>query len=300
MSNYLLGVCVSLFGHSISALGMNLQRYAHTLQTNAPLYKRKPWIFGLLCMALCEVINFIALSLAPASVVAPLGSFSVVCSALFGGLIFGERVGPDAVTSIVFIVIGAFITVYNGPPNSKDLSVEEFKDIIGSPKTLVFIVTLLVLMAVLGVLGRKNVFASIALASVSAGNTITLSKTLSMFVKMSITTQNQLNNFLPYLILGIIVASVILQLKCINKAMETHKSFVVSAFYFVMLTTMTIINATVLFGEMISLKTNTLIMFSGGCVCVMIGVWILTKETSKYRDEEQHLLNNYRNEEGLE
>ena len=296
MSNYLFGVCVSLFGHSISALGINLQRYAHTLQTNTPLYKRQPWVWGLVCLGSCEIINFIALSLAPASVVAPLGSFSVVCSAFFGSLIFGERVGPDAVTSIIFIVIGAFITVYNGPPNSKDLSVEEFKIIIQSPKTSFYILFLLIIMILLGILGKNNPFSSIALASLSAGNTITLTKALSMFVKMSLTSENQLNSIFPYMIFIFILLSVILQLKCINKAMEKYKSFVVSAFYFVMLTTMTIINATILFGEMISLKNNTLVLFICGCLCVMIGVWILTKETSKNKEEEQILLHDQRNE----
>ena len=69
----LLGIVISLLGQCTSALGLNFQRYANVMESDKPLVGRWPWIVGLACMGLCELFNFVALSLVPVSIVATLG-----------------------------------------------------------------------------------------------------------------------------------------------------------------------------------------------------------------------------------
>ena len=287
MSNILIGVAISLVGHMISALGLNLQRYAHTIDVNVPVYKKPAWFYGLICMGLCEVFNFLALSFAPASIVAPLGAFSVVCNALFGHLIFSEAVGANSMMALGLIALGSVFVVLFGPNENKDISVELFTDQLKKPTTVSYFSLTVVVMVTLAIKGGDNLYANVGIASLSAGMTMTLTKAMAMFVKLSVTGNNQMAKLLPYGIIVFIVAAVVLQLRYINKAMENHKSFIVSALYFVLLTTMTILNSTILFGDLRRLSAISLILFSSGCIVVMYGVWILSNDTSEEEEDSE-------------
>lgn len=293
-SHYFLGLCVSLFGHSISALGINLQKYAHMQGSDGPLYKKPSWIFGLVCMAACEAINFVALSLVPASVVAPLGSFSVVCSAFFGRFFFGESIDRKSILGILLIVVGTTLVVLTGPSGSEDMSVDKFKAILAATKSKVYIACDIAILITLFSFGNNSFLGTLGLAAVSAGNTITLTKAMSMFVAMSITGENQLRNFLPYLILILVVGSVFVQIQKLNKAMERYPSYICTALQFVILTTVTIINSTVLFDEMVDMTPSMTIAFITGCLIVMTGVYFLVSgpKTNSQTDSEdrEHLL----------
>lgn len=120
-----------------------------------------------------------------------------------------------------------------------------------------------------------------ALASVSAGNCITLTKALAMFIKLTLEGDNQLTHPFPYLILLFVLISVVLQLKCLNSAMENHKSYIVTALYFVVQIACTMVNASIVFGEMLNLQGKSFVFFGIGTLSIMQGVTMLYKETSK-------------------
>ncbi|OHS99051.1 NIPA-like protein 2 [Tritrichomonas foetus] len=289
MKSSLLGALISMIGQSCSALGMNLQRYAHTMKTSAPLIKRWPFILGVACTALTEAFNFVALSFAPVSTIAPLGSLSIIFSAIFGQLFFSENVKPKGIQGIILISCGTILTVINGPSNSKDLTVDEFQEVLKSPSKIVYFGLLVSIMVLLFIFGGNNLYMTIGLASISAGNSVTLSKALAVFVKLSITVQNQLASLLPYCVLLFIIGSVILQVNRLNKAMETHKAYVVNSLYFVMLTTMSIINSTILYGDMILLTASGMLLFFSGCLLMCVGVFLLSAEKgSNAKDDEEN------------
>jgi hypothetical protein len=121
MATTFAGVCVSILGHCTSALGFNLQRYAHIMDSTKPLVRRWPWILGFLCLSVYKVINFVAVS-----VITPLGSFSIITNA-----IFDEPVTVADVSGISYATFGAILIVVNGP--SKDFTVDKFKTSVACP-----------------------------------------------------------------------------------------------------------------------------------------------------------------------
>jgi drug/metabolite transporter (DMT)-like permease len=290
----LLGVCVSLVGHSTSALGLNLQRYAHVMKSDQPLVRRLPWLIGMACIALCEVINFVAMSLAPVSIITPLGAFSVIASAVFGNLLFSEPVTRTGILGIACITIGTILIVTNGPSSSRDFTVEQFKDLIARPYVIAYICGIAAVMVFLGIFGRNNLFGILGLASLGAANSIVISKALSTFVKVSIFEANQLSKLLPYILAVVLVLSLVLQVRMVNRALENHKCYIVNSLYFVMLTLMTVINATIVYGEMIAVAGVAAVLFTAGAAGVVVGVYLLavTKDDAASDEERRSLARN--------
>ena len=288
--SYLIGIGISIVGHLCNGLGMNLQKYAHTVSTDKSLIKRPSWQLGMLCLILSEVLNFVALSMNPASIISPLGSFGVIFSTIFGTLFFHESINFKGVIGILLITTGTVLTVITGPSNSKDLTVAEFQVLVKSKTSIIFYLIIASIIIALFIIGHSNWLCMVILASHFAGNSIILSKTLAVFVKLSVTKKNQLANLLPYGILIFMLGCIVLQLRFINKAMETQKSYVVNGLYFSLLNIMTILSATVLFGEMISISPLGKLGFSFGIVMVTCGVFFLSQETQSEPPEEKEPL----------
>ena len=275
----LLGIVISLLGQCTSALGLNFQRYANVMESDKPLVGRWPWIVGLACMGLCELFNFVALSLVPVSIVATLGSFSIISSAVFGQILFGEVVSLQGVSGIGFIVYGAVLTVVNGPSSAKDMSVEEFEVVFKKPLTIAYFSVTFTAMVLLAVCGGGRLYPSIAFAALGAGNSINISKALAVFVKMSLTTENQLANVLPYMMTGVMVGLIVLQMKYLNLALAQSKTYIVNSIYFVMLTTMSVLNATVIYGDLVGLGGVRMMMFAAGALSIMLGVYLMAQSS---------------------
>lgn len=275
----LLGIVISLLGQCTSALGLNFQRYANVMESDKPLVGRWPWIVGLACMGLCELFNFVALSLVPVSIVATLGSFSIILSAVFGQILFGEVVSLQGVSGIGFIVYGAVLTVVNGPSSAKDMSVEEFEVVFKKPLTIAYFSVTFTAMVLLAVCGGGRLYPSIAFAALGAGNSINISKALAVFVKMSLTTENQLANVLPYMMTGVMVGLIVLQMKYLNLALAQSKTYIVNSIYFVMLTTMSVLNATVIYGDLVGLGGVRMMMFAAGALSIMLGVYLMAQSS---------------------
>ena len=75
-----VGIGVSVTGNFLISLSFQIQKDVHNKLESMPEkekihYTKMPrWWFGLLCMALGEVGNFLAYGMAPASLVSPLGA----------------------------------------------------------------------------------------------------------------------------------------------------------------------------------------------------------------------------------
>lgn len=298
MTRNLTGTLISITGQGFNALGINLQRYAHTVNSNKPLISRLPFLLGLLCLGLTEIFNFIALSFAPVSTIAPLGSVSIIASAILGQLFFSETVQLKGYFGIILITIGTFLAVLTGPSSSKDFSVDEFLILFNNPIKRIYFISLFIIMILIFIFGGNNLYLTIGLAAISTGNTVTLSKAMAVFVKLSLTVENQLTHFLPYCIIAFIVASIVLQVNRINVALENNPAYLVNSLYFVMLTIMSIINSTVLFGEMINITNIGRCLFVCGLFLMGTGVYFLSagKRTESKDDEHVPLLKNKVNE----
>ena len=77
-STHVAGALSCVVGNFLISLSLNLQRRAHRDNTEGVHYtKFKAWWVAILCMFVGEIGNFLAYGMAPASLVSPLGAFTV-------------------------------------------------------------------------------------------------------------------------------------------------------------------------------------------------------------------------------
>ena len=69
------------------------------------------WWFGIVLLLTGEIFNFMAYGFAPTSVIAPLGTLSIISGALSGYLYLGERIKSRNVGGIVLSMVGATVIV---------------------------------------------------------------------------------------------------------------------------------------------------------------------------------------------
>jgi len=141
---FIYGVMLSIVGSSLQAIGLCIWKL-HSISSNInldtsrielrethatpllpiPLPKHTPtkksfsldnkipwiWVAGLCSFAIGNICDFVALGIAPLSVVTLLGSWSLVVSIFLANMFANEVVSKYDIASIVFIVCGIVLTV---------------------------------------------------------------------------------------------------------------------------------------------------------------------------------------------
>ena len=132
--HWVMGAFIAILAAFISNFGLNLQKLAHLeLAYEDPLkrsglknpekrqsYLLNPrWITGLALTVLGSIADFAALAFAAQSLVAILGSLTLVVNILLAPLMLNEKVSQTDVRAVVMIVIGCMIAVAFGQHESK-------------------------------------------------------------------------------------------------------------------------------------------------------------------------------------
>jgi len=129
---WLVGLALGTMACGCNALGMVLQRKAHQ--------DAKRWLTwaGVSSMALAGLLDFASFAFAAQSLIAPLGSLTLVANALIARAVLGERLMPLGWVATVVVVAGCAATVAGASHDSKVHSAEEFVAFLGSPVVLAY------------------------------------------------------------------------------------------------------------------------------------------------------------------
>ena len=124
--NFLVvGIALATLGAAISGLGMNLLRASKLYESDEPWYQRKRLLAGLALAGLVNTgVDWIALAFTPLSIVAPLGSVTIMVSALLaraGVLVPRELIRKEQWAAIVVTIVGVVLVDVYGPHNEPDL-----------------------------------------------------------------------------------------------------------------------------------------------------------------------------------
>lgn len=114
------GALICLFGSTLTALGLVLQKHSHTLSAKAEVqqgryYLRKWWVCGFLVFISAQVINMVAMAMTPQVVLSCLGAWTLVCNAAFAHLILGESLTAAQRLAVLGLVLAMATVVYNAP-----------------------------------------------------------------------------------------------------------------------------------------------------------------------------------------
>ena len=119
---WVVGVVLATFASAVSNLGLNLQKLTHvrnaaTAQASVEpvksggYYKQRLWALGLALIILGSVADFVALGFGAQSIIAPLGSLTLVANVIFAPLLLKEPITSRDVIATLTIVVGSALSV---------------------------------------------------------------------------------------------------------------------------------------------------------------------------------------------
>ena len=114
---WFVGVILATFASFVSNLGLNLQKLLHLRNQGKPAevrdsyYKFGLWWLGVSLISIGAVADFAALTFAPQSMVAPLGSLTLVSNIILSPIILKEIITTWDIVSTLTIVCGCIISV---------------------------------------------------------------------------------------------------------------------------------------------------------------------------------------------
>jgi len=249
---WIWGLIICVFATALTALGLVLQKYSHTLNASSPkagtksVYYRQPWwIVGFAIFAVAQVINLVSMAMAPQVMLSCLGATALIFNAIFAWLILDEELHlfeGGLICGMVFSVIMVISTtpVVDADPAARDV----FRECVSPLFEFFFLVLAACIMAMLAFLRFGVVESSMArqvpeiapvawtvCAAAASGYTVNLFKASSEFI-MAWTETRPLTHWECYVVLVGAFAFGIAQVHCLNCALNRGSAMLVVPLYF--------------------------------------------------------------------
>ncbi|XP_031574651.1 NIPA-like protein 2 [Actinia tenebrosa] len=295
--NIFIGSALAIGGNLLISISMNIQKYSHIQQAKAEdevhYLKSKVWWVGLTLMVLGEVGNFSAYGFAPASLVAPLGTTTVIANAIIAVVFLKERIRYQDAFGVLLAVVGAFLLITFSTKEFSELTGAELAFYMKQWPFLVYLILEIIVFCVLLYVQVKysleNVVVFLMLVALLGSLTVISAKAVSSMLNITFGGNSQLGHPLLYIMLIVMIATAVAQVKFLNRAMKSFDATVVVPTNFVLFTISAIISGIVLYREFYGLTFLEIFMFLFGCVLSFIGVYCITSNR-KMESSEGHLL----------
>ncbi|KAI0347448.1 DUF803-domain-containing protein [Trametopsis cervina] len=240
--------------------------------------KSKLWWLGFTLMNVGEVGNFISYAFAPASVVAPLGTFALIANCFFAPLMLKERFHKRDIFGILVAIVGAVTVVLSANSSDTQLDPETLLRAISQRVfivfSLVYIVAALVLSSLSeGRIGQRYVFVDVGLCAIFGGFTVLATKAFSTLL-----TKEWLEIFtewITYPIIAVLLGTGIGQIRYLNRALMRFDSKIVVPTQFVMFNLSAIVGSAILYGDFKRASFHQIVTFLYGCAATFAGVFII-------------------------
>lgn len=246
---------------------------------NEGLYlKSKLWWLGFLLMNVGEVGNFISYAFAPASVVAPLGTFALIANCFFAPIMLKERFRKRDLAGVSLAVIGAVTVVLASNSSDTQLDYDSLLKAIKQIPFIVFSGIYVVAAIILATLsrsdmGRRWVFIDVGLCAIFGGFTVLSTKAISTLL-----THQWIAIFTKwgtYPILFVLIGTGVGQVRYLNRALMRFDSKTVIPIQFVLFTLSAIIGSAILYGDFRTAKFHQVVTFLYGCAATFAGVFVI-------------------------
>ncbi|XP_076004604.1 NIPA-like protein 2 isoform X2 [Genypterus blacodes] len=291
---YLLGIIVSICGNVLISISLNIQKYAHVRQSQCgskPYYTSVLWWSGVVLMGVGELGNFAAYGFAPASLIAPLGSVSVIASAVISVVFLKETVRASDIVGGTLAVTGTYLLVTFAPHTSTHITAHLVQYYVISWPFLLYLFIEVALFCTLLYLYKrrnvKNIIIVMLLVALLASLTVISVKAVSGMITESIKGHLQLTYPIFYVMLVIMIASCAFQIKFLNQAMKMFDATEVVPINFVFFTASAIIAGIVFYQEFEGLALLNIFMFLFGCLLSFLGVFLIARNRPKIKQQDR-------------
>jgi magnesium transporter len=254
-------------------------------------YLRSPtWWLGIVLMTVGETGNFLAYGFAPASIVSPLGVVALISNCLIAPLMLKERFRQRDFWGVVIAIGGAVTVVLSAKQGETKIGPGElWKNYIQRWEFLAYVIITVVSIAALMALspryGTRTILVDLGLVGLFGGYTALSTKGVASLLSTSLYKAFTYPIFYPLVL--ILVASAIMQIRYLNRALQNFDSTQVIPTQFVMFTLSVIIGSAVLYRDFESTTLQQAIKFVAGCLLTFFGVYLITSGRQSHDDDDE-------------
>ncbi|KIY49518.1 DUF803-domain-containing protein, partial [Fistulina hepatica ATCC 64428] len=240
--------------------------------------KSRLWWTGFLLMNVGELGNFISYAYAPASVVAPLGTFALIANCFFAPLIIGERFHKWDVLGMFIAIIGAVTVVLSTKSSDKRLDPDALLQAMSRTPFAVYscmyVAALLILIPLShGPCGRRYAIIDVGICSLFGGFTVLATKATSTLLTME--WFEMFTHWITYPVILILVGTGLSQIRYLNRALMRFDGKAVIPLQFVLFNLSAITGSAILYGDFERAKFHQFVTFLYGCTATFAGVFLI-------------------------
>lgn len=293
---FLVGIPISICGATLTVLGLMVQKSSHGPMVDDDPQEDKSlfgyccncrWIGGLLLLLAGNAITWVALGLAPNSVLCCFNSFNIILTMVIAPTWFGEVVSPRTKWCAGALVIGCCWVAVTGPRSYRLQTVDHINELFGFPAFKVCAVCIATfflasLVRYLHVRTKKDwepttVWQILSMSSISASCAVMFSKCTSALVQASVVTQQSQmkDQFFMYLAFSLVCG--LSQLHFVNEGLKHAEASFCIPIYESMSMALQIVVGGMLFQEYHSFSWGQHLSFWPGVCMVVCGVFFLVK-----------------------
>ncbi|ORX62422.1 DUF803-domain-containing protein [Hesseltinella vesiculosa] len=253
-------------------------------QGDSEYLQSKLWWIGITLMVLGEVGNFVGnLWFCPASTIAPLGTTTLVANVILAPLMLNETFRKRDLVGVVLAVAGAATVVLSSNEQEIALTPELVLEAMTQMQSIVyFIVTGVAIMGLTAIspwYGSQSILVDLGLVAIYGGYTVLCTKSVASL--LSLTFFNMFTYPISYILIFVLAATAILQIKYLNKALQRFDSTAVIPTQFVLFTVSAITGSAVIYHDFDGMSFKQMSRFMAGCAIEFLGVYLITSKRHK-------------------
>ena len=303
-----IGVLFSIVGSSFIGLSYSASKHAHNSFLTDSRYggditieddnssQRKSvmhypqWWTSLLLLIVGESFNFLAYGYAPTSVIAPLGTLSIIAGALSGYFYLGEKLKLRNYLGLILCILGASLVVVCAKTTETSIPPEEIILAITDFKFIVFCGVMLLCFLVLCVIdlvpynerqrcGDEFIVIRVLLTSISSGFTVLATKAVASMIKFQ--GHQMFFSWITYIFLLVMLICAVATLYFTNKALSSFDSTKVLPAEFAAFTLVAVVGSAIMYHDFENFDLVDGLIFACGCVVIFGGVYLITTGSEK-------------------
>jgi len=288
-ANWLVGVCCALAGTVVSNFGQNLQKQSLDLFRGhlIPSYRQPRWCLGFALTFVGTIADFVALSMAAQSIIAPLTVFALISNLAFAKCMFGEVILRHHLLGTAVIVLGNTLVVVFGDHSEASYTASELVTLTGSPLFLAYMTFVCVLVAALMIARSDRIVWRCMLPGVIGAQSFLCGKIGAELLSTTLRGDNQLKTACFWATVTCLVVAIALQQRYYNGALKRFPSIRVIPLFQCIFSLCGVLGAFCLFQEYRSFSATQATVFPLGLCLVVVGVYLLCRDYSVYQQQPQ-------------
>ncbi|XP_049629867.1 NIPA-like protein 2 [Suncus etruscus] len=286
---HLFGVLLAILGHVVISISLNIQKisYVQLAQESRPHFRNALWWAGTTFLALGEVGNFAAYGLAPITLIAPLGCVSVSGSAIISVIFLRENLRASDLLGITLAFAGTYLLVNFAPCAPQTVTARTIQYYFVGWKFMVYVILEILVFCILLYFhkrkGLKHMAILLSLVSLLASLTVIAARAISGMLTASVADPTQLTYPIFYVMIVIMIASCICQVKFLGQATALYSTAAVVPANHVFFTISAIMAGIIFYQEFLGATFLTVFIYLFGCLLSFLGVVLVTR----IREKEQ-------------